>query len=156
MLLSRTRCGSVTLVRCPDHHRPLHHCILGNGQLSRGIVYTWTSLDHSSVTFLVLVDACSKWMDVRLMKSIIATKTIEELRMIFATHGLPQRVVTDNGPTFTSSEFQEFMSRNGIRLIHSAPYHPSTNGLAERAVQSFKQGINPLGAMGIYIRRMNN
>ncbi len=102
--------------------------------------------------FLVLVDACSKWMDVRLMKSITATKTIEELRMIFATHGLPQKVVTDNGPTFTSSEFQEFMSRNGIRFIHSAPYHPSTNGLAERAVQSFKQGIKRIQSGSIQER----
>ena len=102
--------------------------------------------------FLVLVDAYSKWMDVRVMQSITATKTVEELRTIFATHGLPQKVVTDNGPTFTSSEFQDFMSKNGIKLIHSAPYHPSTNGLAERAVQSFKLGIKRIQSGSIQER----
>lgn len=91
--------------------------------------------------FLVVVDAHSKWMDVRLMNSITAAKTIEQLRMLFATHGLPKKVVSDNGPTFTSQEFRDFMCNNGIVHVTCSPYHPSSNGLAERAVQSFKQGI---------------
>ena len=91
--------------------------------------------------FLVLVDAHSKWMDVHLMHSITSAKTIEKLRIIFANHGIPRKVVTDNGPTFTSYEFQEFMQKNGIVHVKSAPYHPSSNGLAERAVQTLKRGI---------------
>ena len=91
--------------------------------------------------FLVLVDAHSKWMDVVIMPQITATQTIEKLRSIFAIHGLPKKVVSDNGPTFTSQEFSEFMSSNGIVHVKSAPYHPSSNGLAERAVRSFKQGL---------------
>jgi len=91
--------------------------------------------------FLVLIDAHSKWMEVKIMNSITASKTIEQLKIIFASHGLPQKVITDNGPTFTSKEFSEFMCQNGIVHVTSAPYHPSTNGLAERAVQAFKQGI---------------
>lgn len=55
--------------------------------------------------------------------------------------GLPQKVVTDNGPSFISHEFQDFLSQNSIVGITSAPYHPSTNGLAERAVQSLKAGL---------------
>ena len=86
--------------------------------------------------YLVVVDAHSKWMDVILMTSISSAKTIEKLRIVFATQGIPQKVVTDNGTSFTSHEFKEFMSKNGIIHITSAPYHPSTNGLAERAVQS--------------------
>ena len=48
-------------------------------------------------------------------------------------------LVTDNGPAFTSSDFELFVKRNGIRNVTSSPYHPSTNGLVERAVQTFKQ-----------------
>ena len=92
--------------------------------------------------YLILVDAHSKWMDVHPMQSITSAKTIEKLRIIFANHGLPHKVVTDNGPSFTSAEFRDFMTANGIVHIKSAPYHPSTNGLAERAVQTFKQGIS--------------
>ena len=70
--------------------------------------------------FLVIVDA-HKWLDVQIMQSIASSKTIEKLRTVFATHGIPQKVVTDNGPSFTISEFRDFMSRNGIKHITSAP-----------------------------------
>ena len=91
--------------------------------------------------FLVIVDAHSKWMDVHVMQSITSRKTIEVLRRVFANHGLPRKVVTDNGPSFTSEEFNTFLSDNGIIHITTAPYHPSSNGLAERAVQTFKHGL---------------
>eukprot|EP00731_Ephydatia_muelleri_P006940 Em0003g1188a len=87
-------------------------------------------------------DACSKWLDVHVMKSISSSATIEKLRSIFAIHGLPHKLVTDNGPAFISSEFKTFMDYNGIVHIRSAPYHPSTNGLAERAVQTLKDGLH--------------
>lgn len=56
-------------------------------------------------------------------------------------HGLPQTFMTDNGSQFTSAEFQAFMKSNGIKHICSSPYHPATNGLAKRAVQSFKEHL---------------
>ena len=59
--------------------------------------------------------------------------TIDKLRMLFATHGLPETVVSDNGSIFTSAEFATFMTYNGIKHLKSAPYHPASNGLAERA-----------------------
>ena len=75
------------------------------------------------------------------MKSITATATIKELRRLFATHGLPEQLVSDNGPQFTSSEFAEFIKANGIKHIRCAPYHPSSNGCAERFVQTFKRAM---------------
>ena len=75
------------------------------------------------------------------MQSITSSKTIEKLRIIFANHGVPRKVVTDNGPSFTSKEFQIFLSDNGIVHTLTTPYHPSSNGLAERAVQTVKNGI---------------
>ena len=91
--------------------------------------------------FLIIVDAHSKWLDAHIMWSITSTKTIELLQSVFATHGLPQKVVTDNCTSFTSQEFEEFMKANGIKHITSSPCHPSTNGLAERSVQTLKLGI---------------
>ena len=80
---------------------------------------------------------------------ITATATIEVLRSIFSIHGLLHTLVSDNGPTFTSHEFAEFVQHNHIRHRKSAPYHPSTNGLAERTVQTFKLALKriPEGSM---------
>lgn len=91
--------------------------------------------------FMVVVDAHSKWIEACVMPSITAAKTIEQLRIIFATHGLPRMVVTDNGPSYTSEEFASFLSYNGIVHVTSAPYHPPSNSLAEQAVQTLKSGL---------------
>ena len=73
-----------------------------------------------------------------------SSPTIEKLRTVFATHGLPEKLVTDNGSCFTSEEFEQFLVKNGIKHVISAPYHPASNGLAERAVQIFKEGIKKM------------
>ena len=91
--------------------------------------------------YLVVIDAHSKWLEVHTMSSITAQATIQHLRQIFAQFGLPEHVVSDNGPTFTSAEFKEFLQRNGVKHTTSAPYHPASNGLAERAVQILKNGL---------------
>ena len=91
--------------------------------------------------FLVVVDAHSKWLEVVPVPNLTSQTIIDTLRSIFVTHGLPELLVSDNGPSFTSAEFQEFMKRNGIRHITSVPYHPASNGLAERAVQTFKTAL---------------
>ena len=88
--------------------------------------------------FLILVDSHSKWLEVLAMTSTTTTATIEKLRRVFSANGLPDQIVSDNGPQFSSTEFAEFMQRNGIEHLTSAPYHPQSNGLAERAVRTFK------------------
>jgi hypothetical protein len=91
--------------------------------------------------FLITVDSHSKWIDVSVMNNITAETTIDQLRKLFSTHGLPDMIVSDNGPTFTSEKFSEFVRLNGITHAKSSPFHPSTNGLAERAVQTFKNSM---------------
>ena len=91
--------------------------------------------------FLVAEDATSKWTETHIMNSTTSTATACKLREIFAQHGLSDILVSDNAPNFTSEEFETFMRKNGIAHITSAPYHPASNGLAERAVQTVKSGI---------------
>ncbi|XP_061570028.1 uncharacterized protein K02A2.6-like [Cololabis saira] len=91
--------------------------------------------------FLLIVDAHSKWMDIYPVKSPTSHATIEKLRQSFSVFGLPKMLVSDNGTCFTSAEFETFMKQNGVDHVKSAPFHPSSNGLAERAVQTFKEGM---------------
>ena len=72
--------------------------------------------------------------------------TIEHLRMMFARFGLPKVLVSDNRTCFTTSDFLELTSRNGIKHLCIVPYHPSFNGQVERAVQTFKLGMKKQSA----------
>ncbi|KAL0147462.1 hypothetical protein M9458_057225, partial [Cirrhinus mrigala] len=95
-------------------------------------------------TFLVVVDACTKWPEVFSMTSTTASQTVTVLRELFARTGVPEQLVSDNGPQFVSAEFQVFLKNNGIKHVTSAPYHPATNGLAERFVQSLKNALRAM------------
>ena len=91
--------------------------------------------------FLVVVDAKSKWLEVIPMSSTTARATVDALRSLFAIHGLPEEIVSDNGPQFVAQEFKGFLRYNHVKQILSALYHPASNGEAERAVRTFKQAM---------------
>ena len=90
---------------------------------------------------LVGIDAHSKWIEATCTPSTSSSAVIEVLRSLFARFGLPETIVTDNGTGFVSQEFEEFLKKNGVKHTTSAPYHPASNGLAERAVQIVKKGL---------------
>ena len=94
--------------------------------------------------FLIMIDAYSKWIEVHPVNTATSRVTIEKLRSTFAIHGLPMTIVSGNGSNFCSEEFEEFMTKNGIHHRRTAPYHPASNGLAERAVQTFKEGMKKM------------
>jgi hypothetical protein len=59
----------------------------------------------SGESLLVMVDTCSRWPEVHVMKSTTSTAIIKCMKTTFATHGIPHEIVTDNGPQFTPAEF---------------------------------------------------
>ena len=90
----------------------------------------------------VVMDAYSKWLEVHIVSSTTTQQTIDKLRQIFAYHGLPATLVSDNGSPFQSTEFQQFVTANGILHRRVPPYHPSSNGLAENMVKTVKHALN--------------
>ena len=62
-------------------------------------------------TYLVIVDASSKWLHAHIMSSMFSAKTIVTLRSVFAANRLLQMIVTDSGPSFTSNEFRELTQK---------------------------------------------
>ena len=91
--------------------------------------------------FLVVIDTDSKWIEVFPTTSATSSAMITMLQSTFAHFGLPETIVSDNGSCFFCDQFKSFLSQNGIKHITSAPYHPSSNGLAERVVQILKTGL---------------
>ena len=102
--------------------------------------------------FLIVIDAHSNWIEVFPITSATVLTTVQHLRQLFSRFGIPDSIVPDNGSQFIAKEFQEFCKSNGIQHIRVAPYHPSSNGLAECAVQVFKQGMKKVRNSTIWDR----
>ena len=102
-------------------------------------------LDHEinflGRNWLVLVDAYSKYPCIHPTTSTSSKSTTAILEQEFAHFGYPHTLVTDNATTFMSQEFQAWCKQRGIVHLTGAPYHPATNGAAERLIQSFKQAL---------------
>ena len=92
----------------------------------------------------MIVDAHTKWIEVHKTTSSSSAATISLLRSTFATLGLPGVIVSDSAANFASEEFADFLKSNGVRHVRTPPYHPASNGLVKRAVQTFKNGMRKL------------
>ncbi|XP_075728639.1 uncharacterized protein LOC119176573 isoform X2 [Rhipicephalus microplus] len=95
----------------------------------------------SNKMLLVIVDAHSNWIEAIPVSRATANATVDSMRTLFSRFGLPRTIVTDNGTPFTGAEFAQFVQKNGIEHIRTPPYHPQSNGLAERAVRTLKDGL---------------
>lgn len=73
---------------------------------------------------------------------------MEKLGEMFSQFGSPDQLVSDNGPQFGSKVMTVFLRVNGFQHIRSAPYHPATNGLAERFVQTLKHSLKASAGLG--------
>ena len=67
--------------------------------------------------FLLIIDAHSKWMDIHCVNSATSSVTIDKMRSTFASHGLPEIVVSDNGSNFVSSEFKSFLQKKASSTL---------------------------------------
>lgn len=110
---------------------------------------------YQNKIFLIIVDAYSKWPEVFIVNNMTSATVIRHLRMIFATHGLCETLVSDNGTSFVSSEMNQFLEANKIKHVKTAPFHPSTNGLAERMVQTVKDKLRKMDGMSWEVKLPN-
>lgn len=90
---------------------------------------------------LVVIDSYSKYPEVFYTKSMDTAFTIKALRKFFAAEGVPQLLVSDNGPQFRSQEFSSWLRSIGTTHIFTPPRHPQSNGQAENFVRTLKTAI---------------
>uniref|UniRef100_A0A3Q2EKA6 Integrase catalytic domain-containing protein n=1 Tax=Cyprinodon variegatus TaxID=28743 RepID=A0A3Q2EKA6_CYPVA len=71
--------------------------------------------------------------------ALISACVIKHMKSIFARHGIPQVVYSDNGPSYSSKEFQDFAQEYDFRHVTSSPLYAQSNGKAEKGVHIVKQ-----------------
>ena len=98
-------------------------------------------INFMGTNWLLLTDAYSKYPCIHPTQSVSAQATVDLLEQDFAHFGYQHTLVTDNASEFMSVEFQTWCKERGIFHLTGAPYHPATNGAAERLVQTFKQAL---------------
>ena len=96
-------------------------------------LFTWNDQN-----FLVVVDYYSRYLEVEKLTSTSSTSVINKLKGIFSRQGVPQKVVSDNGPQYSSAEFEKFAKEWDFLHSTSSPHFAQSNGLAERTVQTIK------------------
>ena len=148
------------ILRCPTclAHRPAQTAepLLSHEVPSR----PWTKLgtdifELNGSMYLVLVDYYSNFMEIDRLTRTTVDHVTSALSAQFARYGIPETLVSDNGPPFSSCEFRAFLRSLDIHHVTSSPGYPQSNGKAENAVKTAKalmrkaiaSGENPLWAL---------
>ena len=87
---------------------------------------------------LVVIDYYSRWIESKRLDDTTSQGIVYTLKEIFATHGIPDIVISDNGPQFSAASFRQFTFLYGFVHVTSSPRYPQSNGEAERAVRTIK------------------
>ena len=80
---------------------------------------------------VVLVDYFTEWVEAKPLSRIESSDIIEFLTDVFSRHGIPEILITDNGPQFVSSQTKGFLDIYNIYIHPATTYHPETNGKVE-------------------------
>jgi hypothetical protein len=91
----------------------------------------------------VAVDKFTKWIEVKPVASITATKALEFIKEIMYGFGVPNNIITDNGTQFTVKEFKDFCADSGIKINYASVSHQQSNGQVERSSGMILQGLKP-------------
>ena len=104
--------------------------------------------------YLLVVDYLSAFVEISKLSSTTSASIVNHMTSMFARHGVPEVVVTDNGPQYASDTFRRFDAARGFLHTTSSPRFPQSNGEAERAVKTLKcllaKSYNPYDTLLAY------
>lgn len=142
-----SNCSACAVVNKDERLHPLQMSVLPDRQ--------WQTLSAdfggpypSGHYCLVVIDEYSRFPVVEIVSSTSAKSVIPVLDKIFATHGVPDSLKTDNGPPFQSHEFRKFMEYCGIRHRKITPLWPRANAQAENFMKPLNKAIKSATAEG--------
>ena len=104
--------------------------------------------EFQSTTYLLIAECYSRFPVIRKVSSTTTSATTETLKQVFSEYGVPQTIMTDNGPSFSSKEFAVFANQYHFDHTTSSPRYPQSNGFIERMVQTVKQSMRKCATAG--------
>ena len=91
--------------------------------------------DVNGKTYLILVDYYSGFMEVDKLESTSSQSVIAHCKPHFARYGIPDTLITDNGPQFFRELFRIFSNTYQFQHNKSSPHYAQSNGRAEKALR---------------------
>ena len=101
------------------------------------------------IPYLLSVDYYSKWIVVTKLDYTRSRDIMKTMYEQFANFGVPEEVISDNGPQFACADFRRLADTLGFRHVTSSPGYPSSNGQAERSIQMAKKTTRKMFADGL-------
>ena len=93
---------------------------------------------------LVIIDYATRYPEAVPLRSTTAKVLARELMQVFCRLGFPKEILTDQGTNFMSQTLKELWRLLEVKPIHTAVYHPQSNGLAERFNKTLKGMLRKL------------
>lgn len=129
-------CGTCQKHRCKQSKEPM---LISEMSVSPWYKVGMDLFHFRGKNYLVMVDYFSNFPEMALLTNTSSTCVITHAKSIFARHGIPHIVVSDNGPCFSSSEWGNFADRYEFCHVTSSPHYAQSNGQAEKGVHILKQ-----------------
>lgn len=95
--------------------------------------------------YLLCVDYFSKYPEIMRLTDTTSKGVITAMKSIYARHGIPDILVSDNAPQYASAEFKSFAESWEFSHVTSSPHYAQSNGQAEKAVQTVKRLLKKSG-----------
>ena len=96
-------------------------------------LFAWNGEDY-----VVSVDYYSRYFEIERLYSTTSSAVIRKLKAMFSRNGIPEKVISDNGPQYSSQDFKNFANTWDFKHTTTSPHYPQSNGLAEKTVQTAK------------------
>ena len=98
--------------------------------------------------YILICDYFSKFPFLFQVKTTSFANLKDHLEELFSVEGIPDEIMSDNGPPFNGKEFSSYLTGLGIRHTTSSPNYPGSNGFIERQIQTVKRLIEKANSSG--------